>query len=786
MFNTKKIVKAIKIATAGIVVSAGILGSANAQKWDNTGGTYKGGTTGKIKMRGTAPTAQTGCATEESGTIVGIGTSDATRIDATVVWSKPAGADQQVQTGLYFENLYVEGNPKNITDVFVSGIYDVSGMAPTGTVAEQVANIKYDGNFTYDGTGTGLDAQNIVMALNATAGGTGTAYSTLTAVGGEKVIDGTTTVEVGKKLDVQVATVVNNSGTLKINNTADVASTIAGTVNVDAATGIFNIQAPATAPVQIDAAGKLELLATATNPGALTMGAGSRLEVGGTLSNLNTLYNNTALDASGNPSTVAYNNAGDIMPVICENPYGRLEFMAAANRTLSDNVFIAGQASDALYFPGSQNYTSDPAAALTTTDAFKVKFIHPAANATYTNYNAEVIGWVERAPACATTTASIAAGTTYLFHNHLTALSFNAAGGTDLTSFALQSLPATLPSKRQDDHGQDSLVVSRQYQADYVATGAGAEITNMKLGFKASEITANDKDKMYEYLRLSEGYLPTGTYAGEVPQNIVLADGAGAAVKITKDPATISGTWLSVNQASAGATSGIKLVSGGTAPGVANELFNTSQIVINSTPDIFMSVTNGRWSNPAVWNNSSTPRAIDRVVVRHQVYTGLYAAGNLFGSGPYDKAEDILATGEVSAIENVLADQVLISTANVTGWPNISNGAGTTAALIIGNEVQSGAENMNFATKLAFGHCGTGITVDGSASGSTTDPDAFNINDAVANNSAAQGIKGLFVMKPTGTAGNNQNAAGDGPIIRATNLTNKGSLSNSGTVEVGN
>ncbi len=778
--------------------------------WDNTGGgVFEAGSGSIIRISGGSCGSG---ANGQSGTILGLGTDETTRLPETVLWTR-SSTEQTVQNGLYFTNLGFEGINKIVKDVNVSGIYDISKISDTANAIYPVA---YTGTFTYDG-----DIDTVVQIIAPSTGSnssTATPYNILVMTGTAKKIERSNAannngVYVWNKLGIESGVTATNEGKLFIEGTAE--SYISGKLDIVNNGHIYINYGnaansnPPVSKVRVD--GEIALpIPIITGNISLKMAPKARLEVYGALNNADSIgagaYKNVEFDASATPSTVAYYDNSIIMPTACEglHPYGRLELAGntAFNQTLVNNVHIAGQVEDAFYF-------SATGGGILETGDKRLKFIHKLANAKYANDNSEVAGWVERSPACgAETSVSLMPNKDYVFNNAKTVISFQGSGSVPAAAyFALNVLPNTLPSKRFQDA---SPTIDRQIQFDYDLVDDNAGIGKLQLGFRYNEIPGlneNERTAVYSRLRLAEGYMQYDTYpAGDKPQPIILKDNAGDVVKSVRNPINVIGGdptfggLLSITQSAAlpaKGGAGIGLAKTGSAPGARDTVYSTSQFLIH-IPSEIVSVQNGRWSNPATWEYGETPLAMDSVIIKHLVYTGLYDAYNtpLFGKPPYPMAEDKLATEGMYAAGLYPAGNQLAK--HVTIVPNTTE-AGQNSCLIIGNEVRNtvagpdyttGSQAMDFAKVLKFASSDiNGITIltpvidFGNTAMFPTGYPSYNLtlNDIIGKDVTdpmIQALSGLYIME--------RRTDGNGPFIKAANIDNKGTQINNSILEIGN
>lgn len=374
----------------------------------------------------------------------------------------------------------------------------------------------------------------------------------------------------------------------------------------------------------------------------------------------------TTPDLTREPSKVIYTvNATKVFPA----HYGIIEFEAGAhNIPLNGDVFIKGQRPYALNFLGT---------GVVTTDKYKMTFTDACADATYASCG-EVVGWIYR-------TESTAAHT-YTYHNASTKVALNPApSSAGSESFGLLSVPGdslvphtlynskwntpTSPiSSYATDPPTGTGYVNRLWQVDFAGTGV---ISYIELGFKYSEIDAALLSA-WESMRTYEGY------SGNPELQLLVGDGAKAwnFGTLPTDVACLFYSGKQINEID---------LSSDAAPGTpgyeATDLADNSQILFGNVPTTVKSVMDGRWSNPATWGGV-TPTRFDSVYIRHQVYTGLFdGLGQILGSDQWSTNEYDLPMVKTPADNFQLAKSVNIAvqsevvTVNPTGY----------AALIIGN-----------------------------------------------------------------------------------------------------
>lgn len=665
---------------------------------NNTGGTYQvGASGGTIRMRssggkfdGTAP----------------YGTST-NPVPGTVIWY----CDNNINVGglhngtnylpTYYTNLGTAGTGTKtfLEDFYISGTYNPQG-----------GNRDYTSNtvtVTYNGT-----SGNQVIAGENTGNGTG--YYSL-------VLDGASTKEVSSGSTVTVANEFNltnasgaltNNGTVTLNNaaasTADANITNNGTWNFSGS-GTFASSADFTNSASgagggvfvTSGAGNVTFNNFANTDGAFQLASGTTVYMNGSFTQTGgtiTFDCASNFHYSGGAQTILANGANFAS-------YGNLFLEGTGAKTAGGNIDVCNNltvSQEVDMAPGANDYI--------------LTMLNTGGSAT-ANYsgNEEVRGkfrW-----------QNMTTGNTYTFNNANTQVVFSAVP----TWFQLDIRQQTQPS--QMNNFQNQYDIKRSITANFSGTGT---ISSLKIYYEDT-----DKDPSFNgnenLMRFAEGYSSTANHEKLVrsgatytrvltaPKNILYAGGSGP---------------------------GIDLVASG-GGGNVYQLTDGSNILLTTTPMTIISVTNGRWTNPATWDVGYVPTANDDVEIRHVVWTGIDQA--VFGGSAWtDDEVDGSASGDAGAAAN----RITIA--------NVSN-----AALIIGNQDPTmGTGERIFRTRL--------VAVTGFLT-----PGIFNLNQNAntgdGDGTSATGLNGIWV-RPTGQFT---------PVLGTLGLTNQGSIMNKSIIEIG-
>ncbi|OGU40680.1 MAG: hypothetical protein A2X61_08580 [Ignavibacteria bacterium GWB2_35_12] len=706
---------------------------------NNTNGTYAAGTNGIIRMRG-SPT--------QSGSFDGgvpLGAAAASRIPGRVEWVRVA-AGQDVQARWYTDLYYFGGTKNVLTDVYVFNVYDPSSGGDR----------TYAGIFHYDGNGTqpvvpqvvygegdesgainhyiNLDLLDGLKVNNAAVYASGyltsngaadlTCNANFTIGNGASVVDGDVTL---------TASVFKTTGTGTMDfdgaanfNVQDVAAGTANMLNL-MSTGIFTLN------------GTLTLESGLAIPGALNVGfsgtpVDARLDIPGTFTNQVAVGSRTNMTFATN-STVDYQGAGAQTPManndgISANPeylYGNVEFHNAGTKTPDGSMFMRG---NTLTVSGGNVIMGN---AIADANVFNLYRSAGAPTVTYSSANNDVYirGKMRYY-------GTLPTGAMLKFNNEQTQVTFSTAP----TDFQLDVHPALQPALCNDWTATTD--VNRTIRATFTGTGT---ISTLRAGYIATEYTG--AAIMESRMRFFEGY-----DAGQAKQKITIA-GFPATNSGSSDPRYVNLT---------GGT-GISLIAG-TGGGTISQVTSNSDIIMG-TSTLFITVNDGRWTNPNTWDEGVLPSANDNALVRHLVYVGI--DGPAWGTaGGADEVNTNNTLKEATAYPGgvAAANQITISS-NIIAGPEFPV-AYPNAVLIVGNE-DNGA-GYNFHTNLSGSIAGyyAGIR--------NFNADANSFADAGDNKSRAVGdVAGIWIS----TLG------ADTAVLGTAQLTNAGTVQNQEVIEIG-
>lgn len=726
-----------------IVISAIALMSVTIQAQNftnNTGGTYTANCNAVVRMKSDVGafdgTAQLGATAPE-------------RIEGTVDWNS-TDPNQTVQ-GLYYTNLVVTGGTKTMADgIFVGGDgcpTPLAGYASlTGGVGYYAAagtgNRTYNGTFTYDGA-----TDQIIFAES---GGAGSAniYNNLTLENaGQKSVLTTETVAIAGIFDLDAtntggllvngtlnggtditqdaaAPIVVDAGTFNTGsgnntfagqididnagewyNSAATLNSYAGTVNVN--DGSFNIDVDNT-NTTIALGGTLDLTAVA---GVINMGAASDLDIVGAFVNSVAAGGRTNMNFDAT-STVTYSGAGaqGLVAADATNKYGNLVFSNTGIKTADGDNYV--QTTSTVNISGGYIDMDGNVFDVDVTGGNSISYAS-ANNDEYILGSVRLSGTMDEA-------------VTYTMNNAQTQVSFLAASVP--TDFTLDVQPNTAPTETNNfDNTTD---VNRKVNIDWTGTGS---LDLLRVGYTNGDLgafTGNEDD-----LRFVEGYDSNQDYQ-KITGGSGIATNSGAA-----DPRFVD----------LASTGGIDLVD--PAPGTTQEIGRGSDIILTSTPLVYIAVNNGRWTNPGTWDEGAYPPAsgVSNVQIDAVVYVGI--DGPAYGTPALNNT-----TEENSIYPGPATNSIEIL-------------AGADKALIIGNE--DNGDGYVFYTETD-----PGASLQGLASGLVNTSAGVNSGDWNTKTTDPSGndVYGLFMT---------DNTAYPQPAIFGTStITNTGNIVNNAIIEI--
>jgi hypothetical protein len=550
------------------------------------------------------------------------GTRDYTGSTLNFNYADPttAGDSQTIPGESNYNNIVMsEAGDKTILAATTAIALGTTEMTSTSGSFLVAGNYTGTGNFTQDAAAGSID---ISGAGDLELAGSGAAHNLAGDVNLNSG-DGSTTAT----LAVNAA----DNGTAEFGGTVTVTE---GVIDIDAGTGTFS--------------GTIALVDDVNS--TLDVADNSTFEVSGTFTNARDERDNMTFAAN---STALYSNtaAQNVISSSDANPYGNLTLTGgdkgnAVGDETETNVVIAGDFS----LTGG-NFTVDDNQANDASDARSLVMADNTQTISFDSDAEEVIGGVRWVAG----TTGFTNGTTYTLANADASFSFPNATGTAGAAgnyLELRSYPDALP--RGYDADTD---VDRLYQLWYDYT-------------TWSDIT----------LQLSWKEADEGTWAADATRDETVrfweSDGPDATTDIEK---IVTGVLSAYNRNQAGGTdfntTRLAGIDPGTLPSSAenvdgtpdSEFGHTNDFVLRSGPTIFYTINNGRWSNPATWDEGIEPTSNDEAVILHTVHAG------------YTRTIDGFGTAE--ATPGALATSIRID-------PNAANGG---ASLLIGG-------SANFAT----------------------------------------------------------------------------------------
>ena len=720
--NIFKTVTITKIITKTIfTVSAFMISTnLNAQTFNNTGGTYEAAEScGIIKMKGTD--AAHGNA---DGNFIAIGTTPTTRIGGTVVWSK--NGNQKVQNGLYFTNVKVysnvPGSIKTFDTAYVSRDFDYF-QGDNGTFIEHLCS----GIIVYDGTAY---SQKVLKTANFSGGEINNYYHKIYASGDP----------------VLVADYVKTS----------VFGIGAGSA-LHITTGELDIEHKSICPNRDTSNITDSLIVDCT--GKIKIGNGMTVNVSGNgaikteCDNIITDTTKPCADNTCEPGRWIYHCGTKIWTNSQNTPYGILELNCddcSHTFDLTGNIYISGHTDDALKLRQGKINTHN----------YKIIFNDSIANIKYDSCCAEIIGWIQR------TANGTTIGKDYTLHNTGTHIALSAL---PQSFFALQVLPNTKPSKANVEAGYGYM--NRQVEIDY--DGNTGKISKLEIGFLKNEIIlgSNSPSDTNVFINKLRGFEAIGSGS-----EMYLFAGNNAD---SPAPWENSTTLCGLFQKTQNKPINLDNKKPGTADAYFYDIDRNSQIVFVDEPIWFVSIRNGRWSDPGTWNMGATPTSTDNVMLRHIVYTGFSdnTNQNIFGQRQYNQAtatsmtSENLLPGTTSPDSKTGQINTLADTLRIVVHPTDVSSKG---ALVIGNNATNESNgstaiaSMNIGIPLRFNY------IDNKVDGNNTPLTSGN------ELTIAKGSIDAFGVLITACG-----VAPVGPILNGVTIFNGGKFTNRSTLTVG-
>ncbi len=688
----------LSLGIVAILFLALAFGELFAQNFtNNTGGTYQVGSGGgTIRMRSSGGQFNGSAA---------YGTST-NPVPGTVIWYCDGATPMQVGVGgpYYYTNLGTAGTaPKTfMTSVYIAGTYSPQGGNRDYTTNSVTVN--------YNGT-----SGNQVIAGENTGNGTGY-HALVLSNGSTKEIATGTTVEVANYFDLQnTSGALTNNGTITLNNTANslAAANITnnGTWNFNG-TGTFTSSADFTnnsggsgGGVNVNGTGNVTFNNYYNTSGGFSIAANSTVFLTGSITRTAGTFSfdcASNFHYSGGAQTILGNVTPDFQS------YGNLFLVGTGPKTAGGDVNVCNNltvSQEVDMAPGASDYI--------------LTMLNTNGNASVT-YNAteEVRGkfrW-----------QNLSTGTSYTFNNANTQVTFDAVP----TWFQFDIRQQTTPTNANNvDLAYD---IRRSVTVAFTG-GTNPRISSLRIYYEDS-----DKDATFNgnenIIRFAEAY------NSSQPHEKIVRFGATYTRQLTAPK------YLQYAGGSGG--NGIDLVASGSG-GNVYQLGNGSQILLTTTPMEIISVTNGRWTNPATWDVGYVPTADDDVLIRHVVWTGIDQA--VFGGSAWTDDE---VDGSNSGDAGAAANRITID--NVSG-----------ATLVIGNQDPTmGTGERIFRTRLV---AQSGYSYPGIYNNNT------NTNTGDGDGSSASGLNGIWV-RPTSQFT---------PVLGTLQLTNQGSIMNKSIIEIG-
>ncbi len=751
--------KSLTQTTSLVVLFAFLMAvTLNAQNWTQSDAcatpSYLAGPSGKIVMKSTTGVFN------QTGAAVALGTNNASRIPGTVEWNQAAA--QAVQPRYYFNLSTTGAGQKNIADgVHVGGAYTPNADASGGD-----RNYAAASTFYYDGT-----INQAIAGEGATGGGLN-AYKSLDLSGGTVGTPSNKTntgaVEVNGILTTAQYSNLVNQNNFTINGAG--ASIANGNITVDApnatvaaitfattGTGTFALNSTLTVDGNATKTGTLSLSSTGTftvsggaTPGTLLLSnsvnaklamlATSYLDVAGTFTN-NRCERDNMTFATG--STVEYSSTTanqKIISTLAAAKYGNLITTGAVKQV---DVGTCASPSNVVYVDTDLKVNGTSWIDLEPTLTYAVgsmtgNIVDVTAgtgNLTYASgdISANYIKGHVRRSGTIPTTGPIT------FNNAQTQITFSTAPVTSASAFVI---PNTLPSAFANDVSA-TYDVARIIELAYV--GGTPVITTLKAGYLESEATGLDLTRV----RFAEGF-----DANQNKEKVLMA------VAVPPAPAPVRAnpvaTTRTISLSGAGATLGFE----GTHT-IDFTKFTTGSALVFTTKGGIYSIADGRWSNPATWDEGVVPANTDSAVVRHLVYTGIQGAAYGNTGWPDPEINGLLA-GDAGAAAYAIT--VIAATPTYTH----------PVLLLANQDTDNGqATTTSFRTRMA-------------ASAGFPTPGFLNLN-CIANTengdvsftpSATNHINGIWVQSPFGATQRNT-------VLAFPQIVNAGTVQNNGTIEVG-
>ncbi len=606
----------------------------------------------------------------------------ANRVEGEVLFSS-VGTAEAIIPG-YFTDVTLSGtgnkNFQNGEQYNVSGTYNVENN--TGSRNYGTSTFIYDGlgdqtifaegldnssggtyyNLTltnHAGTATGVKtvSGNVLVAndFTHTAADAGVNDGLVIATGGNLVLGDRNEAVANLNGDLTV----KGGGTLNIaNGTATLATAKTATIDANgllthgvsagefgingtiAANGNVVFVAPNTAPATVANGGALNIGAfgkfyLGSDPASATTSVGSNLVIqdadgfrndgDGTNMNFNCDISNPALS-----STVTYEgDARDVLPTISTNPYCNLELFGSTTKVPEGATYASRQD---IYVSGfftldNANLNMGP-----TDESQVLSLLTDGANVTYPDNGGlwEVQGRMQRV---------MGSAVAYTFNNSATKITPTTNEG-QITDMTLNVYP-----NHQNSVWNNEIDVERTIDFDYNTTGTDW-LVEMSYGYLKSELPTHgafdEKDLRYKEEIAGPDFEKIST---------------GNAIAITEANGTTA--WGKAVLA------GIAPTNGGGALFETAKVANGATMFLRGGPTTFISVNDGRWSNPATWDEGMEPKPTSFVEIYHTVWAGMKREG-------FDNwGTNGVASSAPEANPGNLAAGIVIKSANGTNNPSL-------------------------------------------------------------------------------------------------------------------
>lgn len=623
-----------------------------------------------------------------------LGSDPAHRVPGTVSYAASAAttAIQKVQGAYYTHLTLSQSAAKNIEDgVYVFGTY---------TVAPSSGNRTYNGTFHYDGDGS-LGTQ-IIFAENGASAGTNR-YNNLDLLnnavkkinaGDQIILDGALTHNGGMLYiqgELDLGTTAFSNAPIGLDHISAVLKTGSGLATYAGGVTVTN------GTVQSDAgAGKVLIPNGATlalgnsNDAKVNFASGTELEIAGDFTNAFAAATNLLFDCN---STVIYSNTNpgqNILNTVETNPYGNL-IATNANKQAAGDIFLCGALTlnNANIDMGSNTLT----------------MLDVAQPATFVGGLEEVIGAMRRKANA--TYGTFITGTPYTFNNAHTQLTFTAGTFDNDDIFGFDVFPSTAPN--QYDGTKD---INRKITWHYTNT-TNDWVATLEVAYRDAELPAGADESTVRFYEAST---------------------ANVEKVSTGQPYNRTGTTATLSYVSLPGIMGTTA----TVDGTPDKYFASgNDVLLRTGPAIIYAIANGRWSNPASWDEGAEPTPADEVVIDgYTIHVG-FTRPNVDNYGGDESYPTQLASKVTIGSD---PNSALVFGPPESGYPTTYYGFPSGSQIINNNNSTAVCYNTSAADFTAF---------------------AGNSNTA----------DGIVVF--------------EGAIVKTSTIVNNGLISNGGVIEIG-